>query len=86
MCHGANGGGSAQIPPLWGSASFNDGAGMHRLRTMAGFIRYNMPANAPGSLTDRQSFDIAAFVLSHSRPKFDRSKLVEFPAASAAYF
>ncbi|HET7814545.1 MAG TPA: c-type cytochrome [Candidatus Baltobacteraceae bacterium] len=86
MCHGAGGAGSAQIPPLWGSTSFNDGAGMHRLRTMAGFIRYNMPATAPGSLTDRQAFDIAAFVLSHGRPKFQRSKLVEFPAARADYF
>lgn len=86
VCHGGNGAGSAQIPPLWGAASFNDGAGMHRLRTMAGFIRYNMPATAPGSLTDRQSFDIAAFVLTHQRPKFDRSKLVEFPAARAGYF
>ena len=38
------------------------------MRTMAGFVRYNMPANAPGTLTDRQAFDVAAFVLAHPRP------------------
>ncbi len=43
-CHGADGGGlDGHYPPLWGSKSFNDGAGMHRLNTMAEFVRYNMP-------------------------------------------
>ena len=85
-CHGANGSGSAVFPPLWGSESFNNGAGMHRLRTMAGFVRYNMPQNAPGSLTDRQAVDVAAFVLSHPRPIFDRSRAVTFPPQAARYF
>ncbi len=35
MCHGANGAGNAVYPPLWGSTSFNGGAGMHRVETMA---------------------------------------------------
>jgi thiosulfate dehydrogenase len=86
LCHGAQGAGGGENPPLWGAGSFNDGAGMHRLRTMAGFVRYNMPKNAPGSLTDRQAFDIAAFVLAHPRPKFDKARLVMFPAAPAGYF
>jgi thiosulfate dehydrogenase len=86
MCHGADGSGSAAFPPLWGPASFNDGAGMHRLTTMAGFVRYNMPQNAPGTLTDRQAYDVAAYVLSHSRPKFDKNAMVAFPAARAGYF
>src|SRR5579864_2543083 len=41
-CHGAGGSGNGQYPPLWGSRSFNAGAGMHRVETMASFIRYNM--------------------------------------------
>ena len=41
MCHAANGAGSPGYPPLWGATSFNNGAGMHRLWTMAGFVRYN---------------------------------------------
>lgn len=85
-CHAANGAGGPGVPPLWGATSFNDGAGMHRLRTMAGFVRYNMPQNAPGSLTDRQAFDIAAFVLTHPRPHFQKTRMVTFPAARADYF
>lgn len=86
LCHGASGQGSAVYPPLWGSKSFNDGAGMHRVRTMAGFVRYNMPANAPGTLTDRQAFDVASWVLTHRRPAFARSRAITFPSNPASYF
>ena len=85
-CHGAGGAGSAVFPPLWGETSFNSGAGMHRLWTMAGFVRYNMPQNAPGSLSDQEAYDVAAFVLSHSRPKFDKKRAVAFPPQNADYF
>lgn len=86
MCHGASGAGSAAFPPLWGPASFNDGAGMHRLAMMAGFVRYNMPKNAPGTLSDQESYDVSAYVLSHSRPKFDKTRAVTFPAENAGFF
>lgn len=86
MCHGANGAGSTGYPPLWGATSFNNGAGMHRLWTMAGFVRYNMPQSAPGTLSDQESYDVSAFVLSHSRPKFDKTKAVRFPSQDAGYF
>jgi thiosulfate dehydrogenase len=86
MCHGANGAGSSAYPPLWGAGSFNNGAGMHRLWTMAGFVRYNMPQNAPGTLSNQEAYDVSAFVLSHSRPTFDKKRLVEFPAKAAGYF
>lgn len=86
MCHAANGAGSSAYPPLWGATSFNNGAGMHRLWTMAGFVRYNMPQNAPGSLSDQEAYDVSAYVLSHARPKFDKSKTVTFPAQNAGYF
>ena len=85
-CHGATGAGSAMFPPLWGSRSFNSGAGMHRLWTMAGFVRYNMPQNAPGTLSDQEAYDVSAFVLSHKRPKFDKTRLVAFPPQHAGYF
>ncbi len=85
-CHGVGGAGTDVYPPLWGARSFNAGAGMHRVETMASFVRYNMPANAPGTLTDRQSFDVAAYVLSHARPKFNKSATVRFPAQQAGYF
>jgi thiosulfate dehydrogenase len=87
-CHGANGNGSsmAQDPPLWGPNSFNDKAGMSHLDRMAPFVRAAMPQNAPGTLTDQEATDVAAFVLTHPRPRFDKSKLIEFPARPAAYF
>jgi thiosulfate dehydrogenase len=85
-CHGKSGDGNNAYPPLWGAKSFNWGAGMHRLETMASFVRYNMPQNAPGSLSDQQAFDVAAFILSHERPKFKRSRLVTFSPQRADYF
>lgn len=72
-CHGADGSGGTYVgpvPPLWGSRSFNIGAGMARQRTMAAFVRGNMPFNAPGTLSDQQAFDVAAFVTSRPRPDF----------------
>ncbi len=85
-CHDAGGAGSAAFPPLWGPTSFNGGAGMHRLWRMAAFVRYNMPQNAPGSLTPQEAYDVSAFVLSHARPKFQGTRLVGFPERPAKYF
>ena len=77
MCHGANGegvlaGGAYTFPPLWGRASYNGGAGMHRVPTAAAFIKANMPLGMGGTLTDQQAWDVAAFVNSHPRPKDPR--------------
>jgi thiosulfate dehydrogenase len=86
-CHRRSGGGiSGVFPPLWGDRSFNDGAGMAHIDRMTGFIRYNMPQNAPGSLTLVQAYDVAAFVLSHRRPHFRKSVLVLTPPLPARYF
>jgi thiosulfate dehydrogenase len=69
-CHGPGGEGSAVAPPLWGARSFNIGAGMARARTAAAFIRHNMPFDKPGTLTDQQAMDLAAYVTSQPRPDF----------------
>ncbi|HEU4698856.1 MAG TPA: c-type cytochrome [Gemmatimonadales bacterium] len=69
-CHGDRGQGSAVAPPLWGARSFNVGAGMARLRTAAAFIRHNMPRDRPGTLTDAEAVDVAAYVVSRPRPDF----------------
>lgn len=68
-CHGANGDGGAG-PPVWGDSSYNIGAGMARVRTAGSFIRYNMPMDNPGKLTDQQAMDVAAFINSRPRPDF----------------
>lgn len=68
-CHGTNGEGGVG-PPVWGDSSFNIGAGMARLRTAAAFIRHNMPLDKPGTLTDQQAADVAAYITSRPRPDF----------------
>ncbi len=34
---------------------------------MTGFVRYNMPQNAPGSLSPAAAYDVSTYVLSHHR-------------------
>ena len=69
-CHGAAGEGTAVAPPLWGAGSYNVGAGMSRVRTAAEFISRNMPFDAPGTLSDSDAFNVAAFVNVHDRPDY----------------
>ncbi len=74
VCHGPDGQGiqleNAKPGPLWGPGSWNDGAGMARIYTLAGFIRWAMPLTAPGTLTDREAQQIAAYVDSRPRPVY----------------
>ncbi len=80
-CHGENGQGvrvgavgdakGYQFPPLWGPDSYNNGAGLYRLLTAAGFIRSNMPFGTTYRepvLNDEDAYDVAAFVDSQPRP------------------
>jgi thiosulfate dehydrogenase len=85
-CHGADGAGrsSAGIPPLWGSASFNDGAGMNH--KMPAFVKANMPLGSGGTLSDQEAADVSAYVLSHARPHFDRNRMIAFPPEPAGFF
>ena len=69
-CHGSHGDGTTIAPPLWGERSYNIGAGMCRLRTAAAFIKFNMPYDNPGSLTEQQATDVAAYINSRPRPDF----------------
>jgi thiosulfate dehydrogenase len=67
-CHGNDGAGLGPIPALWGPQSFSIGASMARVERAASFIRHNMPFDRPGTLTDQQSFDVAAYITSMTRP------------------
>jgi thiosulfate dehydrogenase len=67
-CHGTDGAGMGPIPALWGATSFSIGASMARQERAASFIRHNMPFDRPGTLTDQQAFDVAAYVTSMTRP------------------
>jgi thiosulfate dehydrogenase len=80
-CHGVNGEGIRKgsasdalgylVPPLWGTDSFNDGAGMNRLITIANFVHSNMPNGANWSqplISEDDAWDAAAHVVSQPRP------------------
>ncbi|MBG0793570.1 c-type cytochrome [Methylocystis sp. H62] len=60
------------FPPLWGSDSFNDGAGMARLITAANFIHSNMPDGVDylhPRLSPEEAWDVAALMISKPRPQ-----------------
>lgn len=74
-CHGNNGQGEwdsskgrYKFPALYGSDSYNTGAGMHRNITAAQFIKANMPYN-DAHLTLEQAYDVAAYINSQFRPE-----------------
>jgi thiosulfate dehydrogenase len=67
-CHGNDGAGMGPIPALWGQKSFSIGASMARQERAASFIRHNMPFDRPGTLTDQQAFDVAAYMTAMPRP------------------
>lgn len=98
LCHGADGRGVLRdrelpnfgylMPPLWGPDSFNDGAGMARLITAANFVHFNMPNGTSYThprLTQEESWDVAAYIVSQPRPAFagrdkDFPNLLQKPA------
>ncbi|MCC3151571.1 c-type cytochrome [Hymenobacter sp. BT770] len=96
-CHGHKGQGQKladnagyQYPPLWGPASYNDGAGLFRVSNFARYVKAAMPFGATfdhPQLTDEQAWDVAAFVNSQPRPHLAtphdwpdiRQKPVDYP-------
>ena len=83
-CHQANGEGvftadktEYTYPALWGNNSFNDGAGLYRISSFAKYVKYNMPQGATyksTQLTDEEAWDVAAFVVSQTRPHINVPK------------
>jgi thiosulfate dehydrogenase len=89
-CHGPGGRGIPTddhtlyiYPPLWGENSYNTGAGLYRISRMAGYVKENMPFDAPQRarfLTDEEAWDVAAFINSQPRPNKEYKK--DWPAIS----
>lgn len=67
-CHGEQGQGVGEFPAVWGSDSYNKGAGMDRITEAAGFIWANMPLGQGRSLSHQQAFDVAAYLNLQYRP------------------
>lgn len=87
-CHGDGGQGTDLAPPVWGDRSYTIGAGMARLFTAAAFVRRNMPFDRPGTLSDQQAFDVAAYFNSQPRRDFPGKELdwpLGNPPPDAAY-
>ena len=90
-CHGNNGEGKLAdsrkeylYPPLWGSNSYNVGAGIYQLSKFAGYIKNNMPFGATFTkpqLTLEQAWDVAAFV--NSRPRPSKNVSMDYPDISS---
>ena len=92
-CHGQDGQGvqigDKKAAPLWGPGSWNDGAGAARIYTLAGIIRYAMPYLDPGSLSDVEAQQIAAFITSKPRPAYPFKRddyVTSGPPPDAVYY
>jgi thiosulfate dehydrogenase len=70
-CHGADGQGTLDVPPLWGDGSYNAAAGLADIRMASAFIRANMPwgiTYLDPVLSEQQAWDLAAYIDSQPRP------------------
>ncbi len=68
-CHGSDGAGVGKFAPVWGSKSYNDGAGMAQDLKLATYLKNTMPLGNP-DLSDKDALDIAAYVNAQPRPRF----------------
>jgi len=68
-CHGDDGEGDDDNPPVWGELSYNDGAGMAINLKLASWLKVAMP---PGEtdLSDAECGDLAAYINAQPRPRF----------------
>lgn len=77
LCHGVDGAGQkvdseVVFPALWGDDSYNWGAGIARLFTLASFIKYNMPLGQPNTISEQDAWDLAYYINSQERPQDPR--------------
>lgn len=78
FCHGSEEQGTLAAPPLWGSRSYNIGAGMARISVAASFIKANMPRGWGWTVTDDEAVDVAAYINTQPRPDFP-DKIHDWP-------
>jgi thiosulfate dehydrogenase len=79
-CHGDDGQGDGDSPPVWGDMSYNDGAGLAGDVKLASWLKVSMPPDEE-DLTEAEALDIAAYINSHPRPKFSLN--AHLPPANA---
>ena len=84
------------IPPLWGDASFNAGAGMNKTAYAASYIHDNMPFGITyltPVLTVQQAWDVAAYIspgicgdARKPNPSWNRGARSSYPGSTAICF
>jgi len=87
-CHREDGQGEDGQPPVWGPNSYNDGAGLANNLKLASWLKVAMPLDET-DLTEQEALDLAAYLNSHERPRFqlkdhlpDQSRLGEYNSQS----
>ncbi|HEX7379454.1 MAG TPA: c-type cytochrome [Pirellulales bacterium] len=68
-CHGDDGAGDEDGPPVWGERSYNHGAGFAKDDHLAAWLKVAMPLDE-ADFTEQEAIDVAAFVNSNPRPEF----------------
>ncbi len=76
-CHGDDGQGVANFPPLWGKndagewLAYNTGAGMSKLNKAPAWIQIHMPVGKENTLSDQEAADIALYMNAQPLANFD---------------
>lgn len=76
-CHGQNGQGIGEFPPLWGKngkgewLAYNTGAGMSKLNKGAVWVKHKMPQHQENTLSDQEAADVMLYVNAQERASFD---------------
>ena len=83
-CHGENGAGDDTNPPVWGSSSYNSGAGFAQADQLAAWIKVAMPLD-DANLSEQEAIDVAVFINSHERPRFELKEHLPDAAALGEY-
>lgn len=68
-CHGDDGQGLDEHPPVWGTGSYNRGAGLAQNAKLASWLKVAMPLGDP-NLSEQDALDVAAYLNAQPRPKF----------------
>lgn len=91
ICHGSNGEGMGEFPPLWGKnekgewLSYNTGAGMSKLEKGSAWVKSNMPLLQGETLSDQEAADVMLFVNAQERADFDLEKGL-YPKEKMGYY
>ncbi len=67
-CHGTDGHGLWENPPVWGINSYTRGSGLNDIYLAAGFIMTKMSETGESKLSVQQALDISAYLNKQTRP------------------